>query len=170
MQACGTSLVETVNHVLDFTKLSGNTKTGGVENVIVPTTFVFFSLFFSTRGMRLTMFQFLSIFSVDLMQLVEEAVDGCWIGHRARTAITGDSGIGSVYSPPKEDESSALSMPRSQVETIVDIGHRPEVCILRFFSSLVKLHPGIVRCVDQLFFFGTRDGIYGAKRGARDVC
>ena len=34
MQACGTSLVETVNHVLDFTKLSGNAKAGGVENVI----------------------------------------------------------------------------------------------------------------------------------------
>ena len=34
VQACGTSLVETVNHVLDFTKLSGNAKSGGVENVI----------------------------------------------------------------------------------------------------------------------------------------
>jgi signal transduction histidine kinase len=32
IQACGTSLVETVNHVLDFTKLSGNTRSGGVEN------------------------------------------------------------------------------------------------------------------------------------------
>ncbi|KAF9048592.1 hypothetical protein BJ165DRAFT_1526030 [Panaeolus papilionaceus] len=115
VQACGTSLVETVNHVLDFTKLSGNTKTGGVENVIVPTT-------------------------VDLMQLVEEAVDGCWIGHRARTAITGDSGIGSVYSPPKEDESSALSMPRSQVETIVDIGHRPEGISKDFLKNQL-FHP-----------------------------
>jgi len=37
VQACGTSLVETVNHVLDFTKLSGNSKSGGVDNVIVPT-------------------------------------------------------------------------------------------------------------------------------------
>ncbi|KAF8896214.1 hypothetical protein BD779DRAFT_1668047 [Infundibulicybe gibba] len=71
VQACGTSLVETVNHVLDFTKLSGNSKSGGVENVIVPSR-------------------------VDLMQLVEEAIDGCWIGHRARTAILGDSAIGSV--------------------------------------------------------------------------
>lgn len=34
VQACGTSLVETVNHVLDFTKLSGNARSGGVENVI----------------------------------------------------------------------------------------------------------------------------------------
>ena len=42
IQACGTSLVETVNHVLDFTKLSGNSKSGGVENVIVSTQYVFF--------------------------------------------------------------------------------------------------------------------------------
>lgn len=40
VQACGTSLVETVNHVLDFTKLSGNTKAGGVENVIARSTYV----------------------------------------------------------------------------------------------------------------------------------
>jgi hypothetical protein len=37
VQACGTSLVETVNHVLDFTKLSGNSKAGGVEHVIRTT-------------------------------------------------------------------------------------------------------------------------------------
>ncbi|KAF7375159.1 Histidine kinase [Mycena sanguinolenta] len=94
VQACGTSLVETVNHVLDFTKLSGNSKAGGVENVIVLT-------------------------KVDLMQLIEEAVDGCWIGHRARTAIMGDTGIGSVYSPPEE-----LSAAKQLVETVVDIGWR----------------------------------------------
>jgi signal transduction histidine kinase len=97
VQACGTSLVETVNHVLDFTKLSGNSKAGGVENVIVPT-------------------------KVDLMQLIEEAVDGCWIGHRARTAIMGDTGIGSVYSPPEE-----LSAAKQLVETVVDVGWRKGV-------------------------------------------
>ncbi|CAK5269202.1 unnamed protein product [Mycena citricolor] len=94
VQACGTSLVETVNHVLDFTKLSGNSKSGGVENVIVPS-------------------------KVDLMQLVEEAVDGCWIGHRARTAIMSDSEIGSVYSPPEQ-----LLATKQLVETVVDIGWR----------------------------------------------
>ncbi|KAF8907335.1 hypothetical protein CPB84DRAFT_1844033 [Gymnopilus junonius] len=99
VQACGTSLVETVNHVLDFTKLSGNSKAGGVENVIVPST-------------------------VDLMQLVEEAVDGCWIGHRARTAIMEDSGIGSVYSPPNKDNGSPVASRRKHVETVVDIGYR----------------------------------------------
>jgi hypothetical protein len=59
---------------------------------------------------------------VDLMQLVEEAVDGCWIGHRARTAIMGDTGIGSVYSPP--EESSAA---KQLVETVVEIGWRKGV-------------------------------------------
>jgi len=101
VQACGTSLVETVNHVLDFTKLSGNGKAGGVENVIVPTM-------------------------VDLMQLVEEAVDGCWIGHRARTAITGDTGIGSVYSPPNEENGSPVATRQKHVEAVVEIGYRPE--------------------------------------------
>ncbi|KAJ3567888.1 hypothetical protein NP233_g6075 [Leucocoprinus birnbaumii] len=102
VQACGTSLVETVNHVLDFTKLSGNSKSGGVEHVIVPSR-------------------------VDLMQLVEEAVDGCWVGHRARTAIMGDSGIGSVYSPPKEESGeSPVVTRRRHVETIIDIGYRQE--------------------------------------------
>lgn len=63
---------------------------------------------------------------VDLMQLVEEAVDGCWIGHRARTAELRDSGIGSVYSPPHEDRQIKNS-PRRHVETIVDIGFRQGV-------------------------------------------
>ncbi|KAF4614071.1 hypothetical protein D9613_007880 [Agrocybe pediades] len=105
VQACGTSLVETVNHVLDFTKLSGNSKAGGVENVIVPT-------------------------NVDLMLLVEEAVDGCWIGHRARTAIMDDSGIGSVYAPPRESQKSP-PLNRKHVETIIDIGFRAEGWLLK---------------------------------------
>lgn len=101
VQACGTSLVETVNHVLDFTKLSGNAKSGGVENVIVPSI-------------------------VDLMQLVEEAIDGGWIGHLARMSAQ-NSEIGSVYSPPTiQQQSDDASQPVSggYVETIVEIGHR----------------------------------------------
>lgn len=125
VQACGTSLVETVNHVLDFTKLSGNSKSGGVENVIVPIQYVFFSV--SQEGSVSHQFRSCDCVSrVDLMQLVEEAIDGCWIGHRARTAL-GDSGIGSVYAPPNEDHGSAFATRRKHVETVVDIGHRPEV-------------------------------------------
>lgn len=67
----------------------------------------------------------LVFFRVDLMQLVEDAVDGCWVGHRARTAIM-DSGIGSVYSPPKEDQGSPINNRRKLVETVIDIGYRKE--------------------------------------------
>ncbi|KAH9945310.1 uncharacterized protein BXZ73DRAFT_38997 [Epithele typhae] len=96
VQACGTSLVETVNHVLDFTKLSGNSKAGGVENVI-------------------------NLTKVNLMQLIEEATEGCWIGHRARMFT---SEIGSVYSPPKQDRQPvAVVTPHKHVETVIDIGH-----------------------------------------------
>ena len=129
VQACGTSLVETVNHVLDFTKLSGNSKSGGVENVIVPTQYVFFTL----SGGVWYLISLISccdyVSRVDLMQLVEEAIDGCWIGHRARTAM-GDSGIGSVYAPPNEDHGSAFVTRRKHVETVVDIGYRPEVKLI----------------------------------------
>lgn len=82
-----------MNHVLDFTKLSGNARSGGVDQVIPP-----------TRS--------------DLMQLIEEAVEGCWIGHRARLFT---SEIGSVYSPPEKIGRPALERDR-HVETVVDIG------------------------------------------------
>ncbi|KAL5486193.1 hypothetical protein ACEPAI_7238 [Sanghuangporus weigelae] len=97
VQACGTSLVETVNHVLDFTKLSGNSKNGGVENVIHPS-------------------------KIDLMQLVEEAVEGCWIGHRAR--LPASSEIGSVYAPPLSG--SQFSITRTSVEVVIEVGLRNE--------------------------------------------
>lgn len=109
VQACGTSLVETVNHVLDFTKLSGNMKSGGVDNVI-------------TRSI------------VDLEQLVEEAIDGSWIGHCARTSAIRESEIGSVYAPAMEHRSSSvMAAPASSrhVEIIVDIDRREGGWILK---------------------------------------
>ena len=83
-----------------------------------------FFFFFLGIG-RVTNLAFLN--SVDLLQLVEEAVDGCWVGHRARTVITGDSGIGSLYSPPKDNLGSPSTSKAKLVETIVDIGYRSEV-------------------------------------------
>lgn len=109
VQACGTSLVETVNHVLDFTKLSGNMKSGGVDNVI-------------TRSI------------VDLEQLVEEAIDGSWIGYCARTSAIRESEIGSVYAPAMEQRSSSvMAAPASSkhVEIIVDIDRRESGWILK---------------------------------------
>jgi hypothetical protein len=64
------------------------------------------------------------------MQLVEEAVDGCWLGHTARMAVLNDSGIGSVYSPPQDDgQFKIMPSPTNgkYVETVVDIGFRQGV-------------------------------------------
>ena len=68
---------------------------------------------------------------VDLMQLVEEATEGCWIGHRARMFT---SEIGSVYSPPKQDRQAAVVVPQ-QVETVIDIAHNARVSLVWFLGS-----------------------------------
>ena len=61
---------------------------------------------------------------MDLAQLVEEATEGCWIGHRARHS----SEIGSVYSPRDDEDAAAQNIRlRSHVETVVDIGYRSQV-------------------------------------------
>lgn len=73
------------------------------------------------------------LYSVNLMQLVEEAVDGCWVGHRARQAIADDTGIGSVYAPPQD----VSSRKHNHVETVVDIGHRAGVRV----AIYLVLHP-----------------------------
>ena len=68
------------------------------------------------------------------MKLVEEAVDGCWIGHHARMAASHDSDIGSVYSPPKEEGATIKASPldkRHYVETVIDISAHGGVCRLR---------------------------------------
>lgn len=73
---------------------------------------------------------------MNLVQLVEEAVEGCWIGHRARASIAAseDSGIGSVYSPPKQ---SWDNNPRGKhVETVVDIAYRENVRKLQPYTSI----------------------------------
>jgi len=72
------------------------------------------------------------------MQLVEEAIDGGWIGHLARMSAQ-NSEIGSVYSPPTiQQQSDDASQPVSggYVETIVEIGHREKVSpFLQFLRS-----------------------------------
>lgn len=64
------------------------------------------------------------------MQLVEEAVEGCWIGHRARMST---SEIGSVYSPP--DKQGMSSPPGdTHVETVIDIGPDLQASSIIFYS------------------------------------
>ena len=73
------------------------------------------------------------------MQLVEDATEGCWIGHRARMFT---SEIGSVYSPPKPDrqqQSVVLQNPHKHVETVIDIGHSEAVCAFPLVLSLDTL-------------------------------
>ncbi|KAG9029586.1 His Kinase A domain containing protein [Tulasnella sp. JGI-2019a] len=103
VKTCATSLVETVNHVLDFTKLSGKAHDGGKQ---VPIKFT----------------------KLDLKCLVDEIVEGCWLGARARVAA-GTEEIGGVYAPPQSRrQSDALQdkAPTLLVETVIDISHRPE--------------------------------------------
>lgn len=66
-----------------------------------------------------------SFFRTNLLTLVEDTVEGCWIGARARAV----SEIGSVYSPPRALPGSASSKPAGErhVETLVDISHRERV-------------------------------------------
>ena len=70
------------------------------------------------------------------MQLVEEATEGCWIGHRARIFT---SEIGSVYSPPKQGgQAAVVSQSTHQVETVIDIGHSENVSIFTSGSGLLS--------------------------------
>ena len=108
VQTCGNSLIETVNHVLDFTKLSGNIqgRTGS--------------------SIRLT--------RVNLADLVEQTVEGCWIGQRARF-LHGDSDIGSYYAPPSAPgtaphvQRASVGEELDQVETVIDIAQREKVSV-----------------------------------------
>ena len=89
------------------------------------------------------------------MQLVEEAVDGSWIGHCARIAIADESGIGSVYSPPKQDQGLHLA---DHVETVVDVGYRPEVNRSSLLGSRLRVPPLIAHFPGMVI--ETRKGRY----------
>jgi len=60
---------------------------------------------------------------IDVLQLIEEAVEGSWIGHRARMlSRQQESEIGSLYAPPRQDGSG-----KKLVEIVIEIGDREEV-------------------------------------------
>jgi signal transduction histidine kinase len=106
VQTCGNSLIETVNHVLDFTKLSGSTGTSSGSTI--------------------------NHARVDLASLVESTVEGCWIGQRARF-FHGDSDIGSFYAPPApsglipKQQRASVGAKLAHVETVIDIAQREKV-------------------------------------------
>lgn len=99
VQSCGNSLIETVNHVLDFTKLSGGSTS-------------------SAPSLRQS--------KVNLATLIEQTVEGCWVGQRARTFL-GDADVGSYYAPdaqPKGQRPSLGAPDAMPVEIVIDIAHR----------------------------------------------
>ena len=103
VQTCGNSLIETVNHVLDFTKLSGSSQGSSSTN--------------------------LHLGKVNLANLVESTVESCWIGQRARS-FHGDAEVGSFYAPPAPSgllpkaQRDSVGQQLEHVETVIDIGFR----------------------------------------------
>ena len=62
---------------------------------------------------------------MDVLQLIEEAVEGSWIGHRARLFTQQqESEIGSLYAPPRQDGNG-----KKLVEIVIEIGDREEVSL-----------------------------------------
>ncbi|PWN47652.1 hypothetical protein IE53DRAFT_320841 [Violaceomyces palustris] len=106
VEACGKSLLELVNHVLDFTKLSGNSRQG------------------SKQAHTKT--------KCDMVKLIQEVCESSWIGQMAKQLESAQSGIGSVYAPPPGAEPSAMDNVRAKtrhaqsdkVETVIDISMR----------------------------------------------
>ena len=111
VEACGKSLLELVNHVLDFTKLSGNSRQGQ-KHVYTKT-------------------------KCDMVKLIQEVCESSWIGQMAKQLESAQSGIGSVYAPPMESggghsktgsisgvQAKAKHAQKSQVETVIDVSMR----------------------------------------------
>ncbi|KAF8322478.1 hypothetical protein DL93DRAFT_2223381 [Clavulina sp. PMI_390] len=107
VEACGTSLVETVNHVLDFSKLATMSKMPAMKRS-----------------------------SADLLSLLEDTVEGGWIGAHARS-VWGTADIGSAYSPPSAqtgtDAQNSVRQAQKMlnVETVLDIGYRAQGWLFR---------------------------------------
>jgi len=125
VEACGKSLLELVNHVLDFTKLSGNSRSA------------------SARQNEKT--------RCDLVKLIQEVCESSWIGSIAKTLENKHSGIGSVYAPPQGHDDGSDSrtkkriggvaqMRETGVETVIDIS-------LRETGWLVQCDAGGIRRV-----------------------
>ncbi|KAF9223470.1 hypothetical protein BS17DRAFT_767327 [Gyrodon lividus] len=79
-----------------------------------------------------------AIVRVDLEQLVEEAIDGSWIGYCARNSASRGSEIGSVYAPNLSQRASSVpTAPESSqhVEIVVDIDRREGVRPIGYSTS-----------------------------------
>jgi signal transduction histidine kinase len=114
VQTCGNTLIETVNHVLDFTKLSGSSGSSSEGSI--------------------------KLAKVNLATLIEQTVEGVWIGQRARFFM-GDADVGSFYAPPtsggggglltRGDQAASIAKELAGVETVIDIGYREKGWMVR---------------------------------------
>lgn len=103
VEACGKSLLELVNHVLDFTKLSGDARSK--SSVVHALT------------------------SCDLVKLVQEVAESGWIGQMAKKLESQQTGgIGSAYasgtSLTSKSNNAARQIRTGDVETVIDISMR----------------------------------------------
>jgi signal transduction histidine kinase/CheY-like chemotaxis protein len=111
VEACGKSLLELVNHVLDFTKLSGNVH--AKQSALKPSQ------------------------QCDLVKLVQEVCESSWIGQMAKNLDSQQhAGIGSAYAKGSEASSvysnntesdsgkSGLADISNPVETVIDVSMR----------------------------------------------
>ncbi|EJT46955.1 two-component sensor molecule [Trichosporon asahii var. asahii CBS 2479] len=106
LRTCGQQLIETVNHVLDFAKLSIEGKDNSTSQIQCR--------------------------QVNLAELIHSTVEGCWLGQRARSmqmTSDGESDLGTFYSPePRGLIPGArrldIHQDLSNVESVLDIGFR----------------------------------------------
>lgn len=96
----------------------------------------------------------LSFASIDVLQLIEEAVEGSWIGHRARLfSRQQESEIGSLYAPPRQDGSG-----KRLVEIVIEIGDREDVSDLHGAPFSCTVNPF------RMLMAQCRDGFLSLRR------
>ncbi|EJD49061.1 hypothetical protein AURDEDRAFT_112771 [Auricularia subglabra TFB-10046 SS5] len=100
---------------------------------------------------------------VDLVQLTEMAVEGCWLGFRARTSSTGGTDIQRVYS--SADRPQARTSPH--VETVIDIDYRDEGWEIKCDKSGIQRV--IINLVGNSLKFTTDGNVHIALRELHGV-
>lgn len=104
VRTCGLQLIETVNHVLDFTKLSGGSKHMPTKPQI-------------------------KLSKTNLTDLILQTVECCWLGARGKSMQQGEESLGSFYAPIVQgllphEERVQVQHALAHVETVLDLGPR----------------------------------------------
>lgn len=104
VRTCGLQLIETVNHVLDFTKLSGGSKHTPTKPQI-------------------------KLSKTNLTDLILQTVESSWLGARGKSMQLGESQVGSFYAPIVQgllphEERVHIQHALAHVETVLDLAPR----------------------------------------------